>query len=218
MEENKALQLESNKNEFIELLRSTKRKNIEELIEWLETRSDFFTAPSSAKYHGNYEGGLCEHSLNVYHVALQIKDNILPLSKKFDGTHHFSDNELIIACLLHDLCKVNFYEITEKWKKDETKPMGQQWVKYTGYTIKDKLPLGHGEKSMFMAQNFIQLTANEALAINHHMNFFNPSMELNTYQHSAFMQAVENYPLVGTVALADAVSSFMIEVRENPPF
>lgn len=215
MEENKALQVESNKNEFIELLRSTKRKNIEELIEWLVTRSDFFTAPSSTKYHGNFEGGLCEHSLNVYHVALQIKDSILPLSKKFDGTHPFTDDELIIACLLHDLCKVNFYEITEKWKKDETKPMGQQWVKYTGYSIKDKFPLGHGEKSMFMAQNFIQLTANEALAINHHMNFFNPSMELNAYQHSAFMQAVENYPLVGTVALADAASSFMLETKED---
>lgn len=212
MEESRALQIESNKNKYINLLRSTNRERIEELISWLET-TDFFIAPSSSKYHGNYPGGLCEHSLNVYRVAVQFRDNILSLSNKFDEAHSFRDDELIIACLLHDLCKVNFYEMTEKWKKDETKPVGQQWIKYIGYTINDKLPLGHGDKSMFMAQNFIQLTANEALAINHHMNFFNPSMELNAYQHAAFTQAVEKYPLVGTVALSDAVASFMIETK-----
>ena len=215
MAENTVSRIEANKNEFIELLRSTKREGIENLILWLNQKTDFFTAPSSARYHGNFPGGLCEHCLNVYHIALKIKENILPLSRKFDGLNPFRDDELIIACLLHDLCKVNFYEVTEKWRKDETKPQGQQWIKYTGYTINDKFPLGHGEKSMFMAQNFIQLTANEALAINHHMNFFNPSIELDNTHHAAFVQAVENYPLVGTVALADVTASFMLEVKED---
>ena len=211
---NLKINFEANKAEFISLLKSTRREGIDSLILWLE-QTDFFEAPSSAKNHGNYKGGLCQHSLNVYHVACKIKEHILPLSSKFDGTHAFRDDELIIACLLHDLCKVNFYEQVLKWRKDESKPQGQQWEQYVGYTINDKLPLGHGEKSMFMAQNFIQLTANEALAINHHMNFFNPGLQLDSVRHLPFMEAVEKYPIVGTVAMADAVASFMLEEKVN---
>ena len=53
------------KEEFIELLRSTKREGIENLLNFLE-KSDFYTAPASTRFHGNYDGGLLDHSLNVY--------------------------------------------------------------------------------------------------------------------------------------------------------
>ena len=52
------------KQRFLELLRETKREGIEDLIKFLEN-SDFFTAPASTKFHGDYEGGLWEHSLKV---------------------------------------------------------------------------------------------------------------------------------------------------------
>lgn len=64
-----------NKERFIELLRSTKREGIEELIAWLET-TDFYIAPASTRFHGNYEGGLLEHSLNVYDLLNLEVQNI----------------------------------------------------------------------------------------------------------------------------------------------
>lgn len=48
----------TNKERFIELLRSTKREGIEKLIDFLE-KTDFFTAPASTRFHSSYEGGDC---------------------------------------------------------------------------------------------------------------------------------------------------------------
>ena len=71
--------MEDKKKEFIDLLKSTNREGIENLINWLENESDFFTSPASTKYHLNYEGGLLEHSLNVLdqminQLALDLSD------------------------------------------------------------------------------------------------------------------------------------------------
>ena len=55
------------KEEFIELYTSQiHRDGAESLLDYLQNKSDFFTCPASAKFHGAYAGGLCEHSLNVY--------------------------------------------------------------------------------------------------------------------------------------------------------
>lgn len=205
-------QIEKNKEEYISLLRSSGKDNIETLITWLTSKSDFFTAPSSSSYHSNYKGGLCEHSLNVYKVAKKLQEHILPMATKFaDPVGSFTDSELLISCLLHDLCKVNFYAETEKLWKDEEAPYGQQWKKYIAYKIDDKFPLGHGEKSMFIAQNFIKLTGNECLAIRWHMHFFSPASDLDMNIHYAFQSAVEQFPIVSVVAQADTIASFMIE-------
>ena len=58
------------KEEFIELLKSTNRDGIDKLLAWIE-KSDFYKAPASTRFHGSYEGGLLEHSLNVYKVLKQ---------------------------------------------------------------------------------------------------------------------------------------------------
>ena len=61
--------VEKQKQEFLALCReSIHREGLEELLTWLQ-KSDFFTAPASTRYHGAYEGGLCEHSLDVYRMA-----------------------------------------------------------------------------------------------------------------------------------------------------
>ena len=54
-------QIEENKNYFIALIKSIKRddSDIDSLIDYLENKSDFFTAPASTVYHNNFEGGLC---------------------------------------------------------------------------------------------------------------------------------------------------------------
>ena len=61
--------MKEKKERFIELLRSTGRQGIEEVINDLE-KSGFFTAPASTKHHLNYEGGLMEHSMNVFDMAM----------------------------------------------------------------------------------------------------------------------------------------------------
>ena len=58
----------SGKAEFIEVFRENiHREGADALLDYLENKSDFFTCPASARYHGSYAGGLCDHSLNVYH-------------------------------------------------------------------------------------------------------------------------------------------------------
>lgn len=206
------IDLQKNKEEFLTLLRSVNRPGIENLVNWLENQSDFFIAPSSTKYHNNCPGGLCEHTLNVYHAALKIKEHILPLSEKFkDGRNAFTDEELLISCLLHDLCKVNYYKIQDKVFKDESAPYGQQWKHYDAYVIEDMLPIPHSAKSAMLAQCFIKLTANEMLAIIHHMNCFSPATQLDPYEKPAFSKAAEEFPIVMLVAQADCFASFMME-------
>ena len=97
-------------NYFKELLLSTKRPNIENLIAWLET-TDFKEAPASTVYHNSFRGGLLAHSINVYH-AMHDFDMWL----KF---YELPEDSIIIASLLHDLCKIYCYETYMKNVKNE---------------------------------------------------------------------------------------------------
>ena len=65
--------IEEKKEEFIQNYRRyINRDGSERLLTWLE-KSDFFKAPASTKYHGNYDGGLCEHSIDVYEMAVRLE-------------------------------------------------------------------------------------------------------------------------------------------------
>ena len=91
------------KEEFLKLLRTVKRDGIEDFIKFLES-TDFFTAPASTRFHGDYEGGLVEHSMKVYEILKhKVETNIEPMEVK--------PETLIIVPLLHDLCKANFYKV-----------------------------------------------------------------------------------------------------------
>lgn len=152
------MNIEENKSLYIAFLRQTKRDGIEDLIEFLSD-SDFFTAPASTKYHYAVEGGLCEHCLRVLDTAVKISSSL--------GIN-VPNESLILICLLHDLCKVNFYYRTNETKisrdgKLETKEI---------WKIKDNFPAGHGEKSVFIALNYIKLSEKEILSINYHMGSF----------------------------------------------
>lgn len=80
-------------DDFVELLRTTNRDGIEELIRYLQEETDFFTAPASAKYHGAFESGLLMHSINVC-----AELNLDPNSKVYPS------ETIIIVALLHDIC------------------------------------------------------------------------------------------------------------------
>lgn len=109
----------TNKERFIELLRSTKREGIEKLIDFLE-KTDFFTAPASTRFHSSYEGGLLQHSLNVYDCLAGLGTTTVDV-QEFQAAGMRLDSipqeSIIIVALLHDLCKVNFYATEMRWRK-----------------------------------------------------------------------------------------------------
>ena len=85
----------SNKEIFIETYnKNIHRPGAEKLLAWLEG-TDFFTAPASTRFHAAYEGGLLDHSLNVYNVLI---------SKHFNPETDDLESYTIVS-LLHDLCK-----------------------------------------------------------------------------------------------------------------
>ena len=204
--------IEENKKEFIALLRSTNKQGIDDLISWLEHKSDFFTAPSSTKFHGNYAGGLCQHSLNVYYAAKKLFTVYKELSLDKTGVDQIKEEEIIISALLHDICKTNFYKPTEKWYKDKA----NNWQSYIGYEIEDKFPMGHGEKSVFMVQQFIRLTGNEALAIRWHMGNSDPGMYISPYTKNALNDAFNKVPLCAIIAQSDQLASWAMETMIEP--
>lgn len=136
-------------DDFVELLRTTNRDGIEELIRYLQEETDFFTAPASTKYHGAFAGGLLMHSINVC-AELRLDPN----------SKVYPTETLIIVALLHDICKANCYHAEKRNVKENG-----VWVEKQVYVFEDELPLGHGEKSLFLASKFIKLSDEEAAAI-----------------------------------------------------
>lgn len=134
------------------------------MLDWLEQETDFFTAPSSTKYHGAHPGGLLAHSLNVYYRLRNIA--IRDLADKEDpGKCRLSEEQeetVAVIALLHDVCKVGCYHMETKRRKN---PETGRWEDYEGYTYKDPIPLGHGEKSLYLIQRHMVLLPEEALAI-----------------------------------------------------
>ena len=177
------------KDDFLKIYtESIHRDGADKLLEWLKG-SDFFTAPASAKYHGNHEGGLCEHSLNVWHR----------LSQECDA----SAETIAICGLLHDVCKVNFYTASTRNVKNESTG---QWEKQLFYKVDDKVPYGHGEKSVYIISGFMRLTREEAFAIRFHMG---------DYADKNTPKAFSMFPLALMLHIADLEATFIDEKEGN---
>ena len=201
------LNLEALKLEFIALLKSTNRENINNVIDWLENKSDFFRAPSSTAYHGNFEGGLLIHSMNVYKIAIGIYNHL----KTIKTDLNIDENSIIIAALLHDMCKVNFYSPKTKYRKTDF----GGWEEYQGYEIIDQFPFGHGEKSVLLLQMLdLKLTVDEMLAIRWHMGSWDGGM-LSNETKFAYSTANSNYPLCLIIQSADNMASMILETQKN---
>ena len=183
------------KEDFINICKiHIQREGIEELLAWLE-QSDFYAAPASTKYHGNYEGGLLEHSLNVYNKFLQIKQFVT-----FEEGKEPTPETIAIITLFHDLCKVNFYKKGTRNVKDEN----GKWFAKEVYEVSEKIPLGHGEKSCIILQQFMKLSIEELLAIRWHMGGFDAATKGGDYG----MSGAQDYTkLVGLLQAADALAS-----------
>lgn len=192
------------KQQIIEILLEVKREGIDKLIAYLE-ESDFFTAPASTKYHGSYEGGLAEHSLNVYTCLLE---------KNVTYNLGLDTETIAITALLHDVCKINFYKkglknVKEGKKLDWKGREVDNWVEKEVYEVEDNFPVGHGEKSVITIMRFIKLTDLEIAMIRWHMGAFEGLNNL------ALQNAMNKWPEVVALHTADLEATYIIEERNK---
>ena len=188
------------KEEFIELYQThIHREGADALLDYLQNKSDFFTAPASARFHGAHPGGLCEHSVNVYHCLADYLQR--PRVRELYGLGYTGES-VAIAALLHDLCKIGCYRAGTRNVKNEATG---QWEKVPTFFYEDKLPYGHGEKSVYIISGFLRLTREEAMAIRWHMGFSGEE------DKRLVGQALEQFPLAFALSVADMEATYFLE-------
>ncbi|MDE5768783.1 MAG: HD domain-containing protein [Oscillospiraceae bacterium] len=189
----------SAKEEFIQIYQDKiQRPGSQNLLDYLTSdASDFFTAPSSTRYHGAYEGGLVQHSLNVYHCLVDYLSR--PRTKELYGMD-YTDESVALVALLHDICKLNFYVQDTRNKK-----INGKWETVPYYRIEDTLPYGHGEKSVYIISSYMRLSREEAFAIRYHMGFSGPE------DNNTIGRALEMFPLALALCVADMEASYYLE-------
>lgn len=172
------------KTRIIELLKTVNREGMDKLIEALEN-GPFFTDPASAMYHGNYEGGLAEHSLAVYEELVKLTGR--------------DDDTVKIVGLLHDICKIGTYTVEYKNAKNEN----GQWERVPYYkAVGDDFPYGHGEKSVLLISKYIKLTIEEIMAIRWHMGPYESDKIWRDLE-----KAQTKWPLVMYAHFADVIAT-----------
>lgn len=189
------------KERFIEIYNKyIKREGADKLLDYLLS-SDFFTAPASAKFHSSYEGGLCDHSVNVYDCLKSYLGT--PRTKEIIETE-YSDESIAIVSLLHDLCKVGIYKKGFRNVKDEK----GAWQRVDTFEYDDQLPYGHGEKSVYIISGFMRLTREEAFAIRYHMGYSSTEDPRNV------SKAFEMFPLAFALSTADSEATYFVETKK----
>lgn len=148
----------------------------------------FFTAPASSKYHLAYEGGLFEHSINVTTSLLELTIN---LNLKWERP----ESPIIIG-MFHDLCKADQYIYNNE-------------TKCYGWNYSQKV-LGHGDKSIKLLLEFMELTNEEKACIEYHMGSFTDKSKWTDYTN-----AIHTYPNVLYTHLADMTATHIIERKIN---
>ena len=190
--------------EFLEIYETfIERAGADKLLTYLKN-SDFFTAPASTRFHLSKEGGLVEHSLNVYKRLLRLME--FEYGENWEDV--YSHETIAIVALLHDVCKVGIYKVDYKNAKNEN----GVWEKIPFYKTEDDLPYGHGEKSVYIINGFIRLTREEAMAINWHMGGFDERCKGGSY---TIASAMVKYPLAVLLQTADYTATYLDEKHEG---
>lgn len=188
------------KETFIEIYQNKiQRRGSQQLLDYLTgDTSDFFTAPSSTRFHGSYEGGLVEHSVNVYNCLTDYLSR--PRTKELYRMDYTEETVALVA-LLHDVCKLNFYKVDFRNAKNAE----GKWEKVPYYTIDDTLPYGHGEKSVYIVSSYMRLSREETFAIRYHMGFS------GCEDKNSIGKAFEMFPLALALHVADMEASYYLE-------
>lgn len=196
---------EANRKRFIEILKSTDRENIDYVIEDLEALG-FFEAPASIKNHNNFAGGLVQHSLNVYDMAMALRESAVKMRPDLEP--FLRTDSIALAALLHDVCKADIYRKVTRARKNEV----GQYERFDEYQITyESFPVGHGEKSVIMLlRSGLDLDDDEILAIRWHMGAWG----VNPHSHEEdknYRDAQKKSPLVSLVHSADTLAAQILE-------
>ena len=167
----------------IELFDKTMGRYITNEFRQFLINKGFFNAPASTKYHGNYFGGLFDHSYNV-------TKELCNLTKHSEWQVERSP---YIVGMFHDLCKIDSYAYNED----------KQMFEHNNDVLID----GHGSKSIIYLSRYINLTEEEALCIRWHMGAFDDKENWNYYT-----KAVQKYENVLWTHTADMVVSQVMGV------
>ena len=190
---------------FCKILRDTGRENIEYVIEDL-TDYGFFEAPASARNHFNFPGGLLQHSLNVYDMAMALRGAIVPMRPDIEA--QLPADSIAIAALLHDVCKARIYRRTKRKQRNEI----GVWEDVEAYEVDySDLPVGHGEKSVIMLlRSGLDLEDSEIFAIRWHMGAWDlPAQSIE--MDKSYRRAQQKSPLVALIHTADTLAAQILE-------
>lgn len=176
------------------------RDGINEFMEWLETKTDFYVAPASTRFHLNREGGLLQHSLNVL-------DETMRLCKIYYSEDELNNamESIVLTTLFHDLCKANSYS---KYLKNVKNQDTGRWEQVEAYQYDVKLPFGHSQKSVILLQHFMRLKVDEIAAVLGHMGFSDSSFKGGD---GYVGDILEKYKLALMVHMGDLVASKLTE-------
>lgn len=204
----------ANKDEFFELIHGITREGFrcEDLVNYLNS-SDFFSAPASTRFHMSVEGGLCQHTLNVYH-------NMKKLQSIYPEFERLTEDSIRIVALFHDFAKINYYVSTSRnVKKYCTDGKNHDalgnfiWVTELGYTVDDSKRFLYGNHeftSEYMARCFLPLSVEESIAILHH----HAGMSKDCAQDN-ITEIFNRNPLAFLLHMADMVSTYVTESTLN---
>lgn len=113
------------------------------------------------------------------------------------------------VCLLHDVCKVGVYHTETRRRKN---PATGFWEDCQAYVFRDPLPLGHGEKSVYLIQRHMDLEPEEAMAIRWHMGAYDSAVKGGARDMGVAMNMT---PWVWRLQQADMCATYVDE-REEP--
>lgn len=173
------------------------------LIDWMD-HSDFWIAPASTKFHGNFKCGLSLHTLIVIRQVLIFAKNLMEnfYNSPNRNLYEISVEDIFISALSHDFCKTNFYGVEYR----NTKDINGNWIKQPFYKVKsESRNLGHGNESVLILLEIMPSLIKKRYvieAISRHMGFSDLSSS-EEYNYSNFLQN----PLVILLQLADQTAS-----------
>jgi hypothetical protein len=222
------------KDKIKAILSNVQRAGIKDLEKFLE-ENDFYTAPCSTKFHLACEGGLAQHTLNVVQCALETnacyklyqEESVIIAAFGHDlckmNSYKLNEEKPTDPQMyrLRQECTKHKHQLPPKLTKNYASDLigwyvseckGSRPEYKDTFVVDDQLPLGHGEKSLYIMQQFITLTLDEALAIRWHMAAFDAGIHFNFPSGYAYRAAIENSKLVSIIILADIEASNLMEV------
>ena len=195
--------------EFVNIVTTNiNRDGIENLLNYLIYDSDFTTAPASTRYHGCYECGLLQHSLDVFYA---IKDELSFIYGK-RWSEKYSVETASIVSLFHDMCKIDRYK--KSLKNVKNIDTGKWETKEVYVYNENTLEMGHGSKSVIMLSQYIKLTEEEIQAIYWHMGAYDLG-NYNTVSHLS--DTFQKNTLAFALHRADMLATYITDNKYFEP-